>query len=81
MSETAPTTVNRTLSLRRKTNAEYRPREYLTEGEVTKLLETARKRGRNGARDVAAIRLAYRHGLIPTLRLGDSRGIPESPVT
>ena len=63
MSETAPTTVNRTLSLRRKTNAEYRPREYLTEGEVTKLLETARKRGRNGARDVAAILLAYRHGL------------------
>jgi type 1 fimbriae regulatory protein FimB/type 1 fimbriae regulatory protein FimE len=63
MSETAPTTVNRTLSLRRKTNAEYRPREYLTEGEVTKLLETARKRGRNGARDVAAILLGYRHGL------------------
>jgi type 1 fimbriae regulatory protein FimE len=64
MTESAPTTVNRTLPpLRRKTNAEYRPREYLTEAEVTKLIETARKRGRNAARDVAAILLAFRHGL------------------
>src|SRR6516164_6654088 len=61
MSDTASTTANRTLS--RLPNAAYRPREYLTEGEITKLIETARKRGRNGLRDSAAILLAYRHGL------------------
>lgn len=57
----APSTVNRTL--RRGPNAEYRPREYLTEAEVDRLIEAARKRGRNGARDACAILLAYRHGL------------------
>jgi type 1 fimbriae regulatory protein FimE len=61
MTDIAPMTVNRTL--RRKTNAEYRPREYLTEAEVERLIEAARKRGRNGLRDSAAILLAYRHGL------------------
>jgi len=38
-------------------------REYLTEKEVDRLIEAARKRGRNGPRDAAAILLAYRHGL------------------
>ena len=38
-------------------------REYLTEAEIERLIEAARKRGRNGARDAAAILLAYRHGL------------------
>jgi type 1 fimbriae regulatory protein FimB/type 1 fimbriae regulatory protein FimE len=61
MTETAPTTANRTL--RRLPNATYRPREYLTEAEVERLIEAARKRGRNGPRDAAAILLAYRHGL------------------
>jgi integrase len=61
MSEQAPSTVNRTL--RRRPNAEYRPREYLTESEVTTLIEAARNRGRNGPRDACAILLAYRHGL------------------
>jgi len=61
MTDTAPTTANRTL--RRLPNATYRPREYLTEKEVDRLIEAARKRGRNGARDAAAILLAYRHGL------------------
>ena len=61
MSDTAPTTANRTL--RRRANADYRPREYLTETEVDQLVEAARRRGRNGARDAAAILLAYRHGL------------------
>ena len=45
----APTPVNRTL--RRRPNAAYRSREYLTEAEVERLIEAARKRGRNGARD------------------------------
>jgi len=44
-------------------NATYRQREYLTESEVNRLIEAARKRGRNGSRDSAAILLAYRHGL------------------
>ena len=61
MAEAAPMAVNRTL--RRLPNAEYRPREYLTEAEVDRLIETARRRGRNGARDACAILLAYRHGL------------------
>src|SRR5262245_33962081 len=60
MSELTPTTGNRTL--RRLPNSAYRPREYLTEGEVERLIEAARKRGRNGARDAAAILIAYRHG-------------------
>src|SRR5215469_5727851 len=61
MTDTSPTAVNRTL--RRLPNATYRPREYLTEKEVDRLIETAKRRGRNGARDAAAILLAYRHGL------------------
>jgi site-specific recombinase XerD len=61
MTDTTPMTIIRTL--RRLLNAEYRPREYLTEGEVEKLIDAARRRGRNGARDSAAILLAYRHGL------------------
>ena len=61
MTDTTSTTANRTLT--RLPNAAYRPREYLTEAEVAKLIDTARKRGRNGLRDSAAILLAYRHGL------------------
>lgn len=61
MNDTASTSANRTL--RRLPNATYRPREYLTEAEVERLIEAAHKRGRNGARDAAAVLLAYRHGL------------------
>jgi type 1 fimbriae regulatory protein FimE len=66
MADATPTPANRTLppsGLRRLLNATYRPREYLTEAEVDRLMEAARKRGRNGARDACAILLAYRHGL------------------
>jgi len=62
MADAAPTTPNRTL-LRRQPNTAYRQREYLTEKEVERLIEAARKRGRNGPRDAAAILVAYRHGL------------------
>ena len=62
MTDTAPTTENRTLPIRLP-NSAYRVREYLTEKEVDRLIQAARKRGRNGARDAAAILLAYRHGL------------------
>jgi type 1 fimbriae regulatory protein FimE len=61
MSDIASATANRTLG--RRPNATYRPREYLTEAEVKRLIEAARKRGRNSARDAAAILLAYRHRL------------------
>src|SRR5215510_15522794 len=61
MTDALPTTANRTL--RRLPNAAYRQREYLTDAEVERLIEAARKRGRNGPRDSAAILLAYRHGL------------------
>jgi type 1 fimbriae regulatory protein FimE len=65
MTDAAPTTANRTL-LQRLPNSSYRPREYLTEKEIERLIEAARKRGRNGSRDAAAILLAYRHGLRAT---------------
>src|SRR5262245_41665886 len=61
MTAATPTATNRTL--RRLPNSAYRPREYLTEAEVDRLIDAARKRGRNGPRDAAAILLAYRHGL------------------
>src|SRR5262245_9256320 len=65
MTDQSSTAINRTLP-QRLANSAYRPREYLTETEVDRLIETARKRGRNGARDAAAILLAYRHGLRAT---------------
>jgi len=61
MTDTPSTIVNRTL--RRLPNTAYRVREYLTDKEVDRLIEAAKRRGRNGARDAAAILLAYRHGL------------------
>ena len=63
MADAAPTTANRTLP-RRQLNTAYRQREYLTEAEVERLIEAARKRGRNGPRDAAAILVAYRHQLL-----------------
>jgi type 1 fimbriae regulatory protein FimB/type 1 fimbriae regulatory protein FimE len=62
MTDTTSTIVNRTLP-RRLPNSAYRVREYLTEKEVDRLIEAAKRRGRNGTRDAAAILLAYRHGL------------------
>ncbi len=47
----------------RKTNAEYRNREYLTEQEIDKLIAAAKKTGRHGLRDSALILLMFRHGL------------------
>jgi type 1 fimbriae regulatory protein FimE len=65
MTDAASTAASRRLTQppRRLPNAAYRPREYLTEREVERLIEAARKRGRNGARDACAIMMAYRHGL------------------
>jgi integrase len=57
----APRNVNRTVP-GRPTNAELRPREYLTPSEVEKLIGAA-KDGRYGQRDATLILIAYRHGL------------------
>jgi integrase len=46
----------------RVTNAELRPREYLTPAEVEKLIKAAHD-GRHGHRDATMILIAFRHGL------------------
>jgi integrase len=51
----APTSTNVTVMAKR-------PREYLKEPEIERLMETARQ-NRQGHRDATAILLAYRHGL------------------
>ena len=58
----SPTTVNRTVIPRRRRNGDLRTREYLTEHEVERLIETA-KRNRHGHRDTTMVVIAYRHGL------------------
>jgi len=57
-----PATVNRTVLPTRRPNRDLRTREYLTEGEVEKLMEAA-KRNRYGHRDATMVLVAYRHGL------------------
>jgi integrase len=57
-----PAVVNRTVTPKRRPNADVRTREYLTEAEVERLIGAA-KRNRWGHRDAAMILAAYRHGL------------------
>jgi type 1 fimbriae regulatory protein FimE len=57
-----PTIEKRKVPVRR-TNAAYRNREYLTEKEVERLMESAARLGRHGPRDATLILVAYRHGL------------------
>jgi type 1 fimbriae regulatory protein FimB/type 1 fimbriae regulatory protein FimE len=57
-----PAIVNRTVTPKRRPNADLRTREHLTEAEVERLMEAA-KRNRCGHRDVTMVRVAYRHGL------------------
>ena len=58
----SPTTVNRTVTPRRPPNSKLRTREYLTEVEVERLMNAARK-NRWGHRDASMVFVAYRHGL------------------
>ena len=58
----APTTEKRTVTPRRRPNAELRTREFLTEAEIEKLIKAAGK-NRWGHRDATMILVAYRHGL------------------
>ncbi len=60
----APDTENRTVP-KRRTNREIRTREYLTPGEVKKLMAAGRK-NRNGHRDATMILVAFRHALRAT---------------
>lgn len=57
-----PATVKRTVTPRRRSNADLRTREYLTEAEVERLTNAA-KGNRWGHRDGAMVLVAYRHGL------------------
>src|SRR5262249_39137944 len=57
-----PATEKRTVTPRRRPNADLRSREYLTEAEVERLLK-ATKGNRWGHRDGTMILVAYRHGL------------------
>ena len=43
-------------------NADVRPREYLTDKEVDRLMKAASKVGRHGHRDSTLILVTYRHG-------------------
>ena len=57
-----PATKKRAVDPLRRPNSELRSREHLTETEVEKLIEAAR-RNRYGHRDATMILVAYRHGL------------------
>lgn len=48
---------------RKPKNADVRPREYLFDREVNRLIKAARDAGRHGHRDGTLILLTYRHGL------------------
>jgi integrase len=54
--------VNRTVTPKRPPNSKLRTREYLTEAEVERLMNAAR-RNRWGHRDATMALVAYRHGL------------------
>jgi integrase len=58
----SPAKENRTVTPLRRPNSALRPREHLTEREVEKLIEAAR-RNRWGQRDATMILIAFRHGL------------------
>ena len=58
----SPAKEKRTVAPRRRSNRELRPREHLTELEVAKLIEAA-KRNRQGQRDATMILICFRHGL------------------
>src|SRR6188472_3629061 len=58
----SPAIVNRTVTPKRRPNGDLRTREYLTETEVERLMNAARK-NRWGHRDATMVLVAYRHGL------------------
>src|SRR5580704_10882153 len=63
-----PAIIKRTVTPTRPPNAELRTREHLTEAEVERLMEVARK-NRWGHRDATMVLVAYRHGFRPAERV------------
>jgi integrase len=59
-----PAIVKRTVTPTRPPNADLRTREHLTEAEVERLMDAARK-NRWGHRDATMVLVAYRHGFRP----------------
>ena len=59
-----PAIVKRTVMPNRPPNADLRTREHLTEAEVERLMNAARK-NRWGHRDATMVLVAYRHGFRP----------------
>ena len=59
-----PAIVKRTVMPRRPPNVDLRTREHLTEAEVERLMDAARK-NRWGHRDATMVLVAYRHGFRP----------------
>jgi integrase len=59
-----PAILNRTVIPTRLPNADLRTREYLTEAEVERLMNAAKK-NRWGHRDATMVLVAYRHGFRP----------------
>ena len=58
----APASVNRAVALRRPSNKDMRPREYLTKAEIGRIIKAA-KNNRRGLRDSTMILVGYTHGL------------------
>src|SRR4029079_12837562 len=58
----SPPTIKRTVTPKRPPNADLRTREYLTEAEVERLMNAA-KRNRWGHRAFRRLLVAYRHGV------------------
>jgi type 1 fimbriae regulatory protein FimB/type 1 fimbriae regulatory protein FimE len=58
----APTGEKRAVPAGRRSNSDYRKREYLTPAEIEKLIAAA-KGNRHGHRDATMILVAFRHGL------------------
>jgi type 1 fimbriae regulatory protein FimB/type 1 fimbriae regulatory protein FimE len=71
----SPATEKRTVTPRRRPNAELRPREHLTEREVEKLIAAA-KGNRWGLRDSTMLLITFRHGL----RASEACGLQWSDV-
>ena len=69
----APAIVKRTVTPKRRPNADLRTREHLTEAEVERL-SAAAKRNRWGHRDATMILVAYRHGLRASRAYGPALG-------
>ena len=55
------------LDIQKPMNADVRPREYLTDKEVERLMKAAANTGRHGHRDSTLILVTYRHAN-PTIK-------------